>query len=73
MSVIMKFIDHLMPKTWVQKKHLEIMKHRDLIIPEWLIEESIQNKHKKFYYPQPIKQTAGENNKLDEKELKTIS
>ena len=62
-----------MPKTWVQKRHLEIMKHKDLIIPEWLIEESIQNKHKKFYNPKPLKQIARENKKLDEKEFKTIS
>ena len=38
------FIEHLIKNILEVKKHLENEKQNDLIIPEWLFEEPIENK-----------------------------
>ena len=49
------------------KKHLEKEKQNEMIIPEWLFKEPIENKVKNMYNPKPIKQKARDNIKLDDK------
>ena len=52
------------------EKHLENEKRNDLIIPEWLFQEPIENNIKKVYNPKPLKQLARENIKLYDKQFK---
>ena len=40
------------------KKHLENIKQNDMIIPEWLFQEPIENKINKIYNPKTIKTTS---------------
>ena len=58
------FVKHLR-----SKKHLEDMKQNDMIIPEWLFQEPVENKIKKLYNPKSLKQLARNNIKLDDKQL----
>ena len=58
------FVKHLR-----SKKHLENIKQNEMIIPEWLFQEPIENKTKKIYNPISLKQLARNNNKLDDKQL----
>ena len=58
------YIQHLR-----SKKHLENSKQNEMIIPEWLFEEPIENKIEKIYNPQSLKQLARTNIKLDDKQL----
>ena len=51
------------------KKHIENIKHNEMIIPEWLFREPIENKNEKIYNPKPLKQLARNNIKLDDKQL----
>ena len=51
------------------KKHIENMKQDEMIIPEWLFKEPIENKIEKIYNPKPLKQLARKNIKLDDKQL----
>ena len=51
------------------KKHLENEKQNEMIIPEWLFQEAIENKIKKIYNPKSLKQIARNNIRLDEKQL----
>ena len=51
------------------KKHLEKIKQNDMIIPEWLFQEPVENKINKNYNSKSLKQLAGNNNKLDDKQL----
>ena len=51
------------------KKHLENMKQNEMIIPEWLFQEPVENKIKKIYNPKSLKQLARNNIKLDDKQL----
>ena len=51
------------------KKHLENMKQNELIIPEWLFQEPVENKIKKIYNPRSLKQIARDNIRLDDKQL----
>ena len=51
------------------KKHLENIKHNEMIIPEWLFQEPIENKIKKIYNPKSLKQIARNNIILDDKQL----
>ena len=51
------------------KKHLKNIKQNEMIIPEWLFREPIENKIKKIYNPKPLKQLARNNIKLDDKQL----
>ena len=51
------------------KKHLENMKQSEMIIPEWLFQEPIENKIKKIYNPRSLKQLERDNIRLDDKQL----
>ena len=51
------------------KKHLENIKQNEMIIPEWLIHEPIENKINKIHNPKSLKQIARDNIKLDDKQL----
>ena len=51
------------------KKHLENMKQSDMIIPEWFLQEPVENKINKIYKPQSLRQLAPNNIKLDDKQL----
>ena len=48
---------------------MESEKQNQLIIPEWLFQEPIEDKPRKIYNPKPLKQIARENIKLDDKQL----
>ena len=51
------------------KKHLEKMKQNEMIIPEWLFQESIENKIRKLYNPKPLGQLARDNIRLVDRQL----
>ena len=52
------------------KKHLENMKQNEMIIPDWLFREPVENKIKKIIYnPRSLKQIARDNIRLDDKQL----
>ena len=51
------------------KKHLENIKQNEMIIPEWLFREPVENKIKKIYNPNSLKQLAGKSINLDDKQL----
>ena len=51
------------------KKHIENIKQNEMIIPEWLFREPIENKIKKIYNPISLKKLARNNIKLDDKQL----
>ena len=51
------------------KKHLENMKKNETIIPEWLFQEPVENEIEKIYNPKPLRQLAGDNIRLDDKQL----
>ena len=58
-----------MQKHLRSKKHIEKMKQNEMIIPEWLFKEPIENKIKKIYNPRSLKQIARVNIRLDDKRL----
>ena len=51
------------------KKHIENMEQIEMIIPEWLFKESVENKINKTYNPRSLKQIARDNNIIDDNEL----
>ena len=51
------------------KKHLENITQNEMIIPEWLFRESIENKIEKLYNPKSLKELARNNIKLDDRQL----
>ena len=51
------------------KKHIEIMKQNEMIIPERLNQEPVENKFTKIYNPKSLKQLARDNIILDDKHL----
>ena len=51
------------------KKHLENIKQNEMIIPEWLFQEPVENKIKKIYNPKSLQQLSRDNIKLDDKQL----
>ena len=51
------------------KKHIENMKQNEMIIPEWLFQEPVENKIKKIYNPKSLQQLARNNIRLDDKQL----
>ena len=51
------------------KKHLENMKQNEMIIPDWLFREPVENKINKIYNPKSLKQLARNNIRLDDKQL----
>ena len=51
------------------KKHLEKEKQNELIKPEWLFKEPIENKNKNLQNPKPLSQIARDIIKLDDKQV----
>ena len=51
------------------KKHLENLKEDDMIIPEWVFKQPVENKIKEIYNPKPLHQIARDNIKLDDKHI----
>ena len=51
------------------KKQLENIKQNEMIIQEWLFQEPFEYKIEKNYNPKSLIQIAGENIKLDDKQL----
>ena len=51
------------------KKHMENKKQKEMIIPEWLFKEPIENKINKIYNPKPLKQITRDNIRLGDKQL----
>ena len=51
------------------KKPLENEAQNEMIRPEWLFQEPVENKLKSIYYPKPLRQLARDNIKLDKKQL----
>ena len=51
------------------KKHVENMKQNEMILPEWLFQESVENKIKKIYNSKPLRELARGNIRLDDKQL----
>ena len=51
------------------KKHIENLKRNEMIIPEWLFQERVENKINKIHNPKPLKQIARDNIRLDDKQL----
>ena len=43
------------------KKHIENIKENEMIIPEWLFSEPVENKIDKIYNPRSLKQIARDN------------
>ena len=52
------------------KRHLEKMNQNEIILPDWLFQESIENKIKKLNIPKSFKQIARNNVRLDDEQLK---
>ena len=57
------YIKHL------SKKHIENMKQNEMIKPEWLFQEPVENKINKIHNPRSLKQLARNNIRLDDKQL----
>ena len=51
------------------KKHLENIKRNEMIIPEWLFLEPVENKYNKIHNSKSLKQITRENIRLDDKQL----
>ena len=51
------------------KKYIKYTKQNELIIPEWLFQEPVENKIKKIYNPKPLRQLARDNIRLDDRQL----
>ena len=51
------------------KKYLENVKLIEMIKPEWLLREPVENKINKIYNPKSLKQIARDNIKLGDKQL----
>ena len=61
------FVKHLR-----SKKHLENLEQNEMIIPDWLFKEErspIKKKIQKVYNPKTLQQLAGQNIKMNVKEL----
>ena len=58
------YIEHLK-----SKKHIKNRKQNEMIIPEWLFLEPVENKINKIYNPKSLKQLARNNIRLDDKQL----
>ena len=58
-----------MQKHLRSKKLLENMKRTEMIIPEWLFQQPVENKINKIYNPQSLKQIARDSIRLDDKQL----
>ena len=58
-----------MQKHLKSKKHLENIKQIEMIIPERLFQEPVENKINKLYNPKPLRQLARDNIRLDDKQI----
>ena len=52
------------------KKHMENIKRNEMIIPEWLFLEPLENKINKKHNPKSLEQKARDNIRLVDKQLK---
>ena len=59
------FVKHLR-----SEKHIKSGKIKNMIIPEWLFQEPIENEIKIIYNAKSLKQIARDNIRLDDKQLK---
>ena len=50
------------------KKHIENMKQNEMIIPEKLFQEPVENKFNKIHNPRSLKQRARDNIRLDDRQ-----
>ena len=51
------------------QKDIKNMKQNEMILPEWLFQEPVENKIKKIYNPKPLRELARDNIRLDDKHL----
>ena len=51
------------------KKHLEVIRQNELIIPLWFFQEPIENKIYEFYNPRLLREKAGDIFKMNDKQL----
>ena len=51
------------------KKHLENIKQNEMIIPEWLFQETVEKKNKKIYNRRSLRQLARNNIRVDDRQL----
>ena len=51
------------------KKHIENMQQNEMIIPERLFQEPVENKINKIHNPKSLKEIARDNIRLDDKQL----
>ena len=51
------------------KKHIENIKRNEMIIPEWLFQEPVENEIIKIYNPKSLKQLTRDNIRLDDRQL----
>ena len=58
------YIKHL----W-SKKHIKNMKQNEVVLPEWLFQEPVENKINKIYSPNPLRQLVRGNIRLDDRQL----
>ena len=63
------FIEHQIKKHLRSKKHKENIKHNEMITPEWLFREPIENKIKKIYNPISLKKLTRNKINLDDRQL----
>ena len=52
------------------KKHIENIKQNEMIIPEWLFQEPVENKKNKIHNPRSLKQISRDNIILDDRQLR---
>ena len=50
------------------KKHIKNIKRTEMIIPEWLFQEPVENKINKLYNPKPLRQLARDNIRLNDEQ-----
>ena len=51
------------------KKHIENINQNEMIIPEWLFQEPVENNIRKIYNPKPLRQLARDKIRLDDRQL----
>ena len=66
---MLMFIEHFFANHLISKNHLENIKQNEIIVPECLFQEPVENKIKKIYNLKSLKQLAQDNIRLDDKQL----
>ena len=66
---MLMFTEHHFVKHLRSEKHLRTEKENNVIVPEWLFKEPLENKIKKLNNPKTLKQLTIEKIKLDDKHL----